>query len=121
MPRTKSSVATHRRHKKVLSLTKGHRASRHKLYRSAHESMIHALRYAYFHRRERKGDFRRLWIARINAAVRERGLTYSQFMGLLKKTGVEVNRKMLSELAVRDPQAFDQLFSQVTADTQVAG
>ncbi|HEX77320.1 MAG TPA: 50S ribosomal protein L20 [Dehalococcoidia bacterium] len=121
MPRTKSSVVSRHRHKKVLRLTKGHRASKHKLYRRAHESMLHSLSYAYAHRRQRKGDFRRLWIARINAAVRGQGLSYSQFMDRLSKAGVAVNRKMLAELAVRDPQAFSQLLNQVRPDTQVAG
>lgn len=121
MPRTKSSVTTRHRHKKVLRLTKGHRASKHKLYRSAHEAMLHSLYYAYVHRRERKGDFRRLWIARINAAARAQGLSYSKFMDLLNKAGAALNRKMLAELAVRDPQAFSQLLNQVRTDTQVAG
>ena len=109
MPRARSGKATHRRHKKVLQLTKGHRAARHKLYRTAHESMLHALDYAYCHRRERKGDFRRLWIARINAAARAEELSYSQFMAGLRKSNVGINRKMLAEMAVRDPEAFAKL------------
>lgn len=114
MPRAKSGKVTHQRHKKVLKLTKGHRASRHALYRSAHESMLHALDYSYRHRRERKGDFRKLWITRINAAARARGLTYSQFIAELKKSNVEINRKMLAEMAVKDPEGFATLVASVT-------
>ena len=114
MPRARSGKVTHRRHKKVLELTKGHRAARHKLYRTAHESMLHALDYSYRHRRERKGDFRKLWIARVNAATRARGLTYSQFIAGLKKSNVEINRKMLAEIAIKDPEGFATLVSSVT-------
>lgn len=106
MPRVKTGVPSHARHKKVLALTAGHRASRHKLYRRAHESMIHALSYAYFHRRERKGDMRRLWIARVSALSRTNGLAYAQLISGLKKAGVNINRKMLADMAVREPQAF---------------
>lgn len=109
MPRVKRGVTSHKRHKKVLSLTKGHRGSKHKLIRRATESMLHSLSYSYFHRRERKGDMRRLWILRVNAACRERGLTYSQFMNGLKKSGIEINRKMLADMAVRDPESFSSL------------
>jgi len=114
LPRARSGKITHRRHKKVLELTKGHRAARHKLYIIAHQSMLHALDYSYRHRRERKSDFRRLWIVRINAAARAQGLTYSQFIAKLKKSNVEINRKMLAELAVRDPEGFATLVSSVT-------
>jgi len=107
--RVKGGIKTRRRHNRVLSITKGQRASRHKLYKRAHEAMIKSLTYSYFHRRERKGDMRRLWIIRINAASRAQGLTYGQFMDALKKKGIEVNRKMLAELAVSDPGAFAQL------------
>lgn len=109
MPRVKGGVVTHRRHKKVLKLTKGHRASRHSLYKRAHESMIHALDYAYCHRRERKGDMRRLWIIRINAAAREAGLSYNQFMYGIKKADVSINRKVLADMAVSDPDGFSKL------------
>jgi len=109
MTRVRSRVTAHRRHKKVLSLTKGHRATRHSLYRRAHESMLKSLSYAYRHRRERRGDMRRLWIVRINAAARSEGLSYSLFMAGLRKAGVEVDRKMLAELAVSDPPAFSQI------------
>jgi len=109
LPRVKTGVTTHRRHKKVLALTKGHRATKHSLYRRAHESMLKSLSYAYRHRRERKGDMRRLWILRINAASRIQGLTYSQFMDGLRKSGIEINRKMLADMAVREPEAFANL------------
>jgi large subunit ribosomal protein L20 len=109
MPRVKGGVVTRRRHKKILELTKGHRASKHALYRRAHESMLKSLSYAYCHRRERKGDMRRLWICRINAAARAEGIPYSGFIYGLNKAGVEVNRKMLADMAVRDPIAFSQL------------
>ena len=109
MPRVKGGPITHRRHKKVLALTKGQRATRHSLYRRAHEAMLHSLSYAYRHRRERKGDMRRLWILRINAAARAQGLTYGQFIDGLKKSEIDINRKMLANLAVSQPEAFANL------------
>ena len=109
MPRVKRGVTAHHRHKKVLALTKGHRATRHALYRRAHESMLKSLSYAYYHRRERKGDMRRLWVLRINAAARAHGLKYSQFIDGLKRSGVEINRKMLADMAVTDPDSFANL------------
>ncbi len=109
MPRIKRGVTTHRRHKKILAMTKGQRASRHTLYRRAHEAMLKSLSYAYQHRRERKGDMRKLWILRINAASRAQGLKYGQFMHLLKRSGIGINRKMLAEMAVREPEAFTTL------------
>ncbi len=109
MPRVKRGVTAHRRHKKVLALTKGHRATKHSLYRRAHESMLKSLSYAYAHRRERKGDMRRLWILRVSAASRNHGLTYSQFINGLKKADVGINRKLLADMAVRQPEAFAQL------------
>ena len=109
MPRVKRGVTSHRRHKKVLALTKGHRATKHSLFRRANESMLKSLSYAYAHRRERKGDMRRLWITRINAASRAEGITYSQLMSGLKRSGVEVNRKMLADIAVREPGSFTSL------------
>jgi len=118
LPRVKRGVTAHRRHKKVLALTKGHRATRHSLYRRAHESMLKALSYAYNHRRERKGDMRRLWILRINAASRTQGLTYGQFMNGLKKSGVEINRKLLADMAVREPEAFANLVTIAKSEAQ---
>ena len=115
MPRVKGGTVTHRRHKKVLKLTKGHKATRHSLFRRAHESMLHALSYAYRHRRERKGDMRRLWIVRINAAARAEGVSYSQFMDGLKKANVGINRKALADMAVNDPSSFSKLLSLASA------
>ncbi len=109
MPRVKRGVTAHRRHKKILALTKGQRATRHSLYRRAHEAMLKSLSYAYRHRRERKGDMRRLWILRVNAAARAQGLTYGQFIDGLKKSGVLINRKILADMAVREPEAFTSL------------
>lgn len=109
MARVKRGVTKHRRHHKVLTLTKGHRGVRHRLYKRAKESLIHAMAYSYAHRRERKGDFRRLWILRISAAARQGGLTYSAFVHGLKLAQVEIDRKVLSDMAVRDPQGFSQL------------
>ena len=109
MARVKRGVTTHKRHKKVLAITKGHRASKHSLYRRAHESMLQALQYAYRHRRERKGDFRRLWIVRIGAAARLGGLSYSQFIHGLKLANVDLDRKVMAELAVKDAGAFVEL------------
>jgi len=107
--RIKRGVTSHKRHKKVLAMTKGHRATRHSLYRRAKESMLHALSYAYAHRRERKGDMRRLWILRVSAASRAQGLNYGQFIYGLKQAGVDINRKILADMAVREPEAFANL------------
>ena len=112
MPRVKRGVTSHHRHKKVLALTKGQRGTKHKLIRRATEAMIHSLNYAYFHRRERKGDLRRLWILRVNAACRANGITYSQFMNGLKKSGIAINRKILADMAVREPESFTSLLTQ---------
>ena len=111
MPRVKRGVTSHHRHKKILAMTKGHRGTKHSLIRRANESMLKSLSYAYSHRRERKGDMRRLWIIRINAASRAHGLNYGQFMDCLKKSGVEINRKMLADMAVREPEAFANLIT----------
>ncbi len=120
MPRAKGGATTRRRHKKVLKLTKGHRATKHSLYRRAHESMLKSLSYSYAHRRERKGDMRRLWIARINAAARLDGLSYSRFIKGLTAAGVALDRKVLAELAVSDPAAFSQLVSVARENVQQA-
>lgn len=93
----------------MLALTKGHRGTKHSLVRRANESMLKSLSYAYAHRRERKGDMRRLWISRVNAASRAEGLTYGQLIHGLKKSGVEINRKMLADMAVREPESFSSL------------
>lgn len=118
MPRTKGGPVTHYRHKKVLNLTKGHQATRHTLYRRAHESMLHALSYAYRHRRERKGDMRRLWITRINAAAKAGGLSYNQLMAGLKNLKIEINRKILSEMATRDLPTFSKLLALVSGKSE---
>jgi large subunit ribosomal protein L20 len=118
LPRVKRGITTHQRHKKILALTKGHRATKHSLYRRAHESMLKSLSYAYRHRRERKGDMRRLWILRINAASRAQGLKYGEFMNSLKQAGIEINRKMLADMAVREPEAFANLVSIVNENVQ---
>jgi large subunit ribosomal protein L20 len=109
LPRVKRGVTTHHRHKRILALAKGHKGARHRLIRRASESILHALNYAYGHRRERKGDMRRLWILRVNAACRAQGITYSQFIDGLKKSDIEINRKMLADMAVREPEAFNNL------------
>jgi large subunit ribosomal protein L20 len=109
LPRVKRGVTAHHRHKKILELTKGHRATRHKLIKRAKESMVKALSYSYAHRRERKGDMRKLWITRVSAASRAEGITYGQLMNGLKKAGVGINRKMLADMAVKEPQAFAEL------------
>ena len=106
MARVKRGVAAHRRHRNVLNQVKGHRGTRNRLYKRAHESLMHALQYAYRDRRTRKRDFRRLWIIRINAAARMNGLTYSKLIHGLSVAGVAVDRKMLADLAVRDEAAF---------------
>lgn len=109
MPRVKRGVTAHARHKKILGLAKGHKGQRHRIFRRANESVLHALDYAYGHRRERKGDFRKLWIQRINAAARQQGITYNRFMQGLRLAGVEVDRKILADLAVNDPATFASL------------
>ncbi|MDH3291779.1 MAG: 50S ribosomal protein L20 [Gemmatimonadota bacterium] len=109
MPRVRNAVAHHKRKKKIMRAAKGARGGRSKLYKSAKENVERGLRYAYRDRRNRKRDFRRLWVVRINAAARTYDLSYSRFMSGLKKAGVEINRKMLADLAVRDPAAFGEL------------
>jgi len=115
MSRVKRGVTSHRRHKKILGLTKGHAGQRHRLIKRANESMLHALRYNYVDRRDRKGDFRELWIMRINAAARLHGLTYSRFIFGLKQAGVELDRKALADLAVTRPDVFEELAGQAKA------
>lgn len=112
MPRVKGGPRERRRHKKVLKQTKGHHGVRHRLYRRASESRLHALSYAYAHRRERKGDMRRIWIQRINAAARLNGVSYSVLINRLKTAGIEVDRKVLAELAINDPAGFAAIVRQ---------
>ncbi len=109
MSRTGHSVARRKRKKKVLAMAKGYRGARSRNYRSAHEQVMHSLQYAYRDRRARKRDFRRLWIARINAAARMNGLSYNRFIRGLKLAEVEVNRKVLADMAVSDPASFSEL------------
>lgn len=116
--RVKGGIVTRRRHKKILKMARGHRGSLHKLFRPAKESVFKALRYATIHRKLKKRDFRRLWITRINAATRAEGMSYSTFMNGLKKAEINVNRKMLSELAIHNPSAFSQLVA--TAKSKLA-
>jgi large subunit ribosomal protein L20 len=112
LARIKKGVTARHRHKKILDLMKGQRATRHSLYRRAHESLLHSLSYAYAHRRERKGDMRRIWITRINAASQANGMSYSQFIESLKKANIDLNRKVLADMAVREPAAFAELVRQ---------
>ncbi|MCM8749741.1 50S ribosomal protein L20 [Thermomicrobiaceae bacterium CFH 74404] len=109
MVRVKRGVTKRRRHKKILRLAKGYQLTRSKLYRHANEAVLKALRYQYRDRRQRKRDFRRLWIIRINAAAREHGMPYREFIHGLKQAGVEIDRKALADIAVRDATAFAQL------------
>ena len=109
MPRVKTGVTAHRRHKKILKLAKGYRGSRSKQFKKANETVMKGLFYARRDRRAKKDNFRRLWIARINAAARMNGITYSRLVNGLTKAGVEVNRKMLADLAVTDANAFAKL------------
>lgn len=109
MPRVKSTPTRLKRRNKILRAAKGARGARSKLYKSAKETAERAMQYAYRDRRNKKRDFRRLWIVRINAAARSHDLSYNQFMAGLKRAGVEINRKLLADLAVSDPAAFGEL------------
>ena len=109
MARIKVGVTAHRRHKKILKLAKGYRGSKHLLFKKANETVMKALSYARRDRRAKKREFRRLWIARINAAARMNGISYSQMMHGLKVSGIDINRKMLAEMAVNDAAGFAAL------------
>lgn len=113
MARTKGGPRAHARHRKVIKLAKGYYARRKNCYRTAIQSVEKALQYAYRDRKNRKRTFRALWIQRINAATRQHGMTYSQFMGGMKKAGLELDRKVLADMAVRNPDAFKAVFDQV--------
>lgn len=115
MPRARNRVQTRQRHRKIIARARGHRGKRHRNFKVANESVMHALRYSTEHRRDRKGDFRRLWIVRINAAARLHDTTYSRMLHGLRRAGVEVDRKMLADLAVRDPAAFGALADRAKA------
>lgn len=115
MPRSKYSVASHRRRKKILKAAKGYFGGKHRLLRTAKESVDKALQYSYRDRKKRKGQFRSLWITRINAAVRIYGISYSTFIDALNKKDIQLNRKILADMAVNDPQSFENLVQQVTS------
>jgi large subunit ribosomal protein L20 len=104
--RVKGGIVTRRRHKKIIKMTKGMYGTRHNLFRRANEAMLKSMWYAYRDRRTRKRDLRRLWIARINAAARQNGTTYSRLIHGMKQSDIRINRKMLADLAIRDPNAF---------------
>ena len=107
--RVKTGPVTQRRHKRILKLTKGQRGSKHRLFKRGNEAMMKSLEYAYRDRKVRKREFRRLWIARINAASRQNGMSYSTFMNGLKKAGIELDRRVLADIAIHDAAAFSQL------------
>ena len=115
MPRVKRGVTAHARHKKILALAKGYRGRRKNVYRVAKQAVMKAGQYAYRDRRTRKRVFRKLWIARINAGARSHGVTYSRFIAGLKKASIELDRKVLSDMAINDPAAFGAIVAKVKA------
>ncbi|MBO5743547.1 MAG: 50S ribosomal protein L20 [Clostridia bacterium] len=115
MARVKGAMATRKRRKRVLKLAKGYRGAKSKNFRTAKQAVMKSLVYAYIGRKQRKRDFRRLWITRISAAAKLNGMNYSQFMNGLKKAEIDINRKMLSEIAIADPAAFTQLVEKAKA------
>ncbi|MGB3442207.1 MAG: 50S ribosomal protein L20 [Actinophytocola sp.] len=121
MARVKRAVNAHKKRRTTLELASGYRGQRSRLYRKAKEQMLHSLNYAYRDRRARKGDFRQLWITRINAAARQNGLTYNRFIQGLKNAGIEVDRKILAELAVNDAGAFAALVEVARANADQQG
>ena len=121
MPRVKRGTVRRAKRKKLLGLAKGYYANKSKLYRAAKESVDTALKYAFVGRRNKKRDFRRLWVVRINAAAREHGLTYGQFINGLKNAGITLDRKILSELAISSPKAFAAVVAQVKAAVSTVG
>ena len=121
MARVKRAVNAHKKRRTVLERTSGYRGQRSRLYRKAKEQMLHSLMYAYRDRRARKGEFRSLWIQRINAAARANGMTYNRFMQGLRAAGVEVDRKQLAEIAVSDPKAFAALVNAARAALPSSG
>ncbi len=116
MARVKGAIHARKKHKKILKLAKGYRGSKSKNFKTANQAVMRSLKFAYIGRKRRKRDFRRIWITRINAASRMNGLSYSKFMNGLKKAGIEINRKMLSEIAINDEQAFSQLVEKAKAN-----
>jgi large subunit ribosomal protein L20 len=120
MARVKRAVNAHKKRREVLEQASGYRGQRSRLYRKAKEQVTHSLVYAYDHRKDRKGDFRRLWIQRINAAARANGMTYNRFIQGLRLAGIEVDRRMLADIAVNDPAAFSALVEQARAAVPAA-
>lgn len=118
MPRVKGGTVTRRRRKRTLKLAKGYYGSKHALFKTAKQQVMKSLQYAYRDRRNKKRDFRKLWIARINAAARMNGISYSRLMHGLKLSGIEVNRKMLAELAINDEKGFAELAEKAKASLQ---
>lgn len=114
MPRATNKVASRRRRKKVMKMARGYRGGRSKIYTVAKNTIDRALQFAYRDRRQRKRQFRRLWITRINAAARQNGTTYSRLVGALRKSEVELNRKVLADIAVRDPKTFSKIVQTVS-------
>jgi large subunit ribosomal protein L20 len=121
MPRVKRGMMTHKRHKKVLESAKGYFGGKRHLFRTAHEQLLKSGQYAYRDRKDRKGSFRRLWIARINAACRAEGLQYCRFIEGLKKAGIELDRKVMAEMAVSDPEQFTQLIAKAVSALDASG
>ncbi len=113
MARVKRGVTAHKRHKKIIQMAEGYRGRKKNCFRTARQQVEKSLQYAYRDRRNRKRDFRKLWIVRINAAARIYGLTYSQFINGLKKANIQIDRKVLSDIAINSPQAFESIFKQV--------
>lgn len=111
MARVKRGVNTKKRHKKVLKQAKGYYGAKSKTYKAAHQTVMRAMAFAYIGRKQKKREYRKLWIARINAATRMHGMSYSKFIHGLKVNNIDVNRKMLSEMAIHDPQGFEELVS----------
>ena len=111
MARVKTAIITRKRHKKIIKLAKGYFGAKHYRYRTANQAVLKSLSYAYVGRKDRKSDFRKLWIARINAAARQNGTTYSKLIAGMKKANISINRKMLSEIAINDPKAFSEIAS----------
>jgi large subunit ribosomal protein L20 len=115
MTRVKGGTVTHLRHKKIIKYNKGNFGTRHSLFKRANETMLKSMWYAYRDRRDRKRDLRKLWITRINAAARANGISYSKFIFGMKKAGIQLNRKMLADIAVRDPKAFASVIEKAKA------
>jgi large subunit ribosomal protein L20 len=121
MPRVKRGTMTHKRHKKVLEAASGYWGAKHRLFKSAHEQVMKSGNYAYRDRRNKKRDFRRLWIVRISAACRAEGIQYCRFIEGLTKAGITLDRKVMAEMAVSDPETFTQLVVQATSALKTSG